>query len=172
MREFDGLPTPGAAPAPGPAQTVAEVRAAGPGPIGVSDWVEVTQDMIDAFAQLTGDLQFIHVDPDRAAAEGPFGGAVAHGFLTLSLIPRLGQAVMRPVEGVSAKINYGFDRVRFMAPVRAGARIRGRFERISVEEDRPGRLSLTNRVTVEIEGSDKPALIAEALTKWQLAEGA
>ena len=92
---------------------LAEFMASAGAEVGVSDWVEVGQDMIDAFAQLTGDLQFIHVDPARAAAEGPFGGAVAHGFLTLSLLSRLGQDVIRPVEGVAAKVNYGFDKVRF-----------------------------------------------------------
>ncbi|MGG7568114.1 MaoC family dehydratase [Rhodovulum sp. DZ06] len=171
MKTFDGLPSPGAPLDPGPAMPLEEFMASA-GATGVSDWVEVSQDMIDAFAQLTGDLQFIHVDPARAEAEGPFGGAVAHGFLTLSLLSRLGQAVIRPVEGIASKINYGFDKIRFLAPVPSGARVRGRFTRVSIAEDKPGRLAITHLVEVEIEGQEKPALSAEWLSKWILAEGA
>ncbi len=167
MQAFPGLPGPGA-PSIGAPMALAEFMAGVGTEIGVSGWVEVSQPMIDAFAQLTGDLQFIHVDPARAAAEGPFGGAVAHGFLTLSLLPRMAMEVLRPVEGVAAKINYGFDRVRFLAPVPAGARIRTRVRRDSAEEKKPGRLSVLHTVTVEIEGVDRPALSAEWLSLWTL----
>ena len=129
---------------------------------GVSDWVEVTQRMIDAFADATGDHQFIHVDPARAAAT-PFGGTVAHGFLTLSLLPRLASLVpdAGQLAGTRMGVNYGGNAVRFLSPVRSGARVRGRFRLLAFDEKRPGQYQQTNAVTVEIEGQDKPALTAE-----------
>jgi acyl dehydratase len=171
MKAFPGLPGPGA-PTIGAPMALTEFMAGVGTDLGVSGWVAVDQDLIDAFAQLTGDLQFIHVDPARAAAEGPFGGAVAHGFLTLSLLPRMVMEVIRPVEGIAAKVNYGFDRVRFLSPVPSGARIRARVRRESAEEKKPGRLSILHTVTVEIEGKDRPAVSAEWLSLWTLEDRA
>ena len=127
--------------------------------VGVSDWIVVDQARIDAFADATEDRQFIHVDPD-AAASTPFGGTVAHGFLSLSLLSRMGAETMLLPEGLKMAINYGLDRVRFLAPVRAGSRVRGRFILDSVEEKAPGQVLMRHTVTVEIEGEDKPALTA------------
>lgn len=128
----------------------------------VSDWVEVTQAMIDRFAEATGDHQFIHVDPDRAA-QTPFGGTVAHGFLTLSLIPLLSSKVPDAprLADVRMGVNYGGNKVRFLTPVRSGARVRGRFTLLDFTEKRPGQFQQTTEFAVEIEGQDKPALIAE-----------
>ena len=127
----------------------------------VSDWVDVTQAMIDRFAEATGDDQFIHVDPVRAA-ETPFGGTIAHGFLTLSLMPMLSARTDLPrLEGARMGVNYGGNSVRFLSPVRSGARVRGRFRLVDCIEKRPGQYQLTHAFTVEIEGQDKPALIAE-----------
>jgi acyl dehydratase len=127
--------------------------------VGVSDWITVDQDRIDSFAGATEDRQFIHVDP-AAAAETPFGGTIAHGFLTLSLLSRMGAQAMLLPEGMKMAVNYGLDRVRFLAPVRSGKRVRGRFTLESVEEKAPGQVLLRHTVTVEIEGEDKPALTA------------
>ena len=126
----------------------------------VSEWILVDQAMIDRFAEVTGDHQFTHVDPERAALT-PFGGTVAHGFLLLSLLPRLQASMGRPrPEGVRMAVNYGFERVRFVTPVRSGSRVRGRSTLVSVEEKRPGHLQQLAEVTLEVEGSDKPALTA------------
>jgi acyl dehydratase len=128
--------------------------------IGVSDWILVDQARIDPFAEVTEDPQFIHIDP-VAAARTPFGGTVAHGFLTLSLLSRMAADAMLRPEGVKMGVNYGFDRVRFMAPVRSGKRVRGRFVLTAFEEKRPGQYQFTHNVTVEIEGEEKPALVAD-----------
>ncbi|MFN3388524.1 MAG: MaoC family dehydratase [Allosphingosinicella sp.] len=128
--------------------------------IGVSDWILVDQARIDAFADVTEDRQFIHVDPDMAA-QTPFGGTVAHGFLTLSLLSRMAADAMLVPEGVSMGVNYGFERVRFIAPVRSGKRVRGRFTLAAMAEKRPGQWQFVHNVTVEIEGEDKPALTAD-----------
>ena len=126
----------------------------------VSDWLLVDQPMIDRFAEVTGDHQFIHVDPERAART-PFGGTVAHGFLLLSLLPRLQAGMGRPrPDGVLMAVNYGFERVRFVTPVRSGVRVRARSTLVSVEEKRPGQLQQLAEVTLEIEGQAKPALTA------------
>ncbi len=131
----------------------------------VSDWVEVSQAMIDTFADATGDHQFIHVDPERAAAT-PFGGTIAHGFLTLSLMPLLASKTEQPrIEGVRMGVNYGGNKVRFLAPVRSGKRVRGRFKLVEFAEKRPGQWQQTNEFTVEIEGEDKPAMIAEWISQ-------
>ena len=127
--------------------------------IGVSSWLTVDQARIDAFAEATEDRQFIHVDPD-AAAKTPFGGTIAHGFLSLSLLSRMGAEAMLIPEGVKMAVNYGLDRVRFLAPVKSGARVRGRFTLDSVEEKAPGQILFRHAVTVEIEGQEKPALTA------------
>ena len=131
--------------------------------LGVSDWVEVGQDRIDAFAVCTGDEQWIHVDRDRAAREGPFGTTIAHGLLTLSLLPAMNGQIGVVPEGVPQVLNYGSDKVRFLNPVKAGARVRARTELVSVTEKRPGQTLLTLRSTVEIEGEETPALVADTL---------
>jgi len=128
--------------------------------VGVSDWIAIDQARIDAFADVTEDRQFIHVDPE-AAARTPFGGTVAHGFLTLSLLSRMAADAMPIPEGVRMGVNYGFEKVRFMAPVRSGKRVRGRFRLERLDEKRPGQWQFTHQVTVEIEGEDKPALVAD-----------
>jgi acyl dehydratase len=126
--------------------------------VGVSDWILVDQARINAFADTTDEWQFIHVDED-AAARTPFGGTIAHGFLTLSLISWMGgQAMLVP--DTKMAINYGLDRVRFLAPVKSGKRIRGRFVLDSLEEKVPGQILMRHIVTVEIEGDEKPALTA------------
>ncbi|KFI28558.1 nodulation protein NodN [Haematobacter massiliensis] len=124
----------------------------------VSDWLLVDQRLVDRFADVIGDHQFIHVDPERAAREGGFGGTIAHGFLVLSLLTQLQQSAMPPGSGM--EVNYGFDKVRFVAPVRVGSRIRARFTLISSQARGTGRLD-TYGVTVEVEGQQKPAAIAE-----------
>jgi acyl dehydratase len=127
-----------------------------------SEWVTIDQPLIDAFAAATGDHQWIHVDPERAAA-GPFGGTIAHGYLTLSLLPRLSGDSWAADLGLHAKLNYGLDRVRFLTPVRAGVRIRNRARLISAEPRGEGRTLVAFENTIEIEGEAKPALIAHAL---------
>jgi acyl dehydratase len=131
--------------------------------VGVSDWVVVDQARIDAFADATEDRQFIHVDP-AAAAQAPFGGTIAHGFLTLSLLSRMAADAMLIPDDVRMVVNYGLDRVRFLAPVRSGKSVRGRFTLDSVEEKGPGQILMHHHVTIEIEGEDKPALSATWLT--------
>ena len=132
----------------------------------VSDWVEVTQAMIDQFATATGDHQFIHVDP-VAAAQTPFGGTIAHGFLTLSLMPLLSSKVPDAprIEGAKMGVNYGGNSVRFLTPVRSGSRVRGRFKLLSFDEKRAGQWQQTNAFSVEIEGQEKPAMIAEWISQ-------
>jgi acyl dehydratase len=127
--------------------------------VGVSDWLTIDQARIDAFAEATEDRQFIHTDP-AAAAHTMFGGTIAHGFLTLSLLSRMGAEAMLLPENTKMAVNYGFDRIRFLAPVRSGSRVRGRFTLDSVEEKAPGQILIRHVVTVEIEGEDKPALTA------------
>jgi acyl dehydratase len=128
--------------------------------VGVSDWILVDQARIDAFADVTEDHQFIHIDPE-AAAKTPFGGTIAHGFLSLSLLSRMAADAMLRPEGVKMGVNYGFEKVRFLSAVRSGKRVRGRFTLASFEEKRPGQYQFVHNVTVEIEGEDKPALIAD-----------
>jgi acyl dehydratase len=130
--------------------------------VGASSWITIDQARIDQFAEATEDRQFIHVDPE-AAARTPFGGTIAHGFLTLSLLSRMGGDALLLPETAGVIVNYGVNRVRFLAPVRAGARVRGRFVLDSVEEKAPGQILMRHTVTVEIEGQDKPALTAEWL---------
>ena len=127
--------------------------------VGVSSWMTVDQARIDAFADATEDHQFIHIDPAAAAAAG-LSGTIAHGFLSLSLLSRMAADAMLLPEGLKMALNYGFDRIRFLAPVRSGKRVRGRFVLDSVEEKAPGQLLMRHLVTVEIEGEDKPALTA------------
>ncbi len=131
---------------------------------GVSPWRTVTQAMIDQFADATDDYQFIHCDPVRAAAETAFGGTIAHGFLTLSLLSTFAFETTPPLEGAGMGINKGFDAVRFIAPVKTGARIRARFTLADVRVRPSGWIELTNDVVIEIEESAKPALTARWLT--------
>ena len=131
--------------------------------IGVSDWIEITQERINKFADATGDHQYIHVDPDRAA-ETPFGSTIAHGFLTLSLLSMLtsmGGGVK--LDNAVMGINYGLDKVRFINAVKVGSKIRARFKLISADEKKPKHFLIKHNVTIEIEGENKPALIAEWL---------
>lgn len=131
------------------------------GTVRVSDWVEVTQAMIDTFADATGDHQFIHTDPARAA-ETPFGGTIAHGFLSLSLMPMLAARTGAPeIAGAKMGVNYGGNKVRFLTPVRSGARVRGRFTLLKLVERKPGVWEQMQEYVLEIEGEEKPALIAE-----------
>ena len=136
--------------------------------LGVSDWIEVTQARIDAFADCTEDHQYIHTDPARAA-ETPFGGTIAHGFLTLSLLSAMTYQ-MPNITGTRMAVNYGMNRVRFISPVPSGAHIRGRFLLQKVDQIRPGEIQTTTEVTVEIEGQDKPALVAEWLGRRYFGE--
>jgi acyl dehydratase len=143
-----------------PIASIDEIRTKVGAEIGVSDWILVDQNRIDAFAAATEDRQFIHVDPE-AAARTSFGGTIAHGFLTLSLLSRMAADVMLRPEGVKMGVNYGLDRVRFLAPVRSGRHVRGRFTLKSLEEKRPGQWQFLHAITVEIEGEEKPALLAD-----------
>jgi acyl dehydratase len=144
---------------------IEDVRSALGRHLGYSDWVSITQDRIDTFADATGDHQWIHVDPERAGA-GPYGAPVAHGYLTLALTNMLLPQVVA-VHGVSAGINYGVDRVRFPAPVRVGERVRAGVELTDVV-DVPGGIQTTMRITVEIEHGEKPACVVDALSRWML----
>ncbi len=127
--------------------------------VGVSDWIEVSQDRIQQFADATEDHQFIHIDPVMAA-QTPFGGTIAHGFLSLSLLSRMAADAMLVPDTTKMAVNYGLDRVRFLAPVKAGKRVRGHFTLDSAEEKAPGQLLLKHTVTVEIDGEERPALTA------------
>src|SRR5262249_21324644 len=131
--------------------------------IGVSNWHVVTQDMIDRFADVTSDHQFIHVDPERAK-ETPFGGTIAHGYLTLSLVAPMSYEALPQIEGRAMGINYGLDKVRFLAPVLAGSRVRAHFKLKEVTPRTEKEILLKNEVTVELEGADKPAVYAESLS--------
>ena len=130
--------------------------------LGVTDWVVIDQHRIDRFAECTGDHQWIHVDVERAAKEGPFGGTIAHGFLCLSLLASAQTSIVVPSDAGQV-LNYGLDRVRFMAPVKAGSRTRTRVHLLSADDKGPGRVLIKTKNTVEIEGEEKPALVAEML---------
>ena len=145
-----------------PICTLEEIHARIGTEIGSSDWILVDQARIDAFAEATEDRQFIHVDP-AAAGKSMFGGTIAHGFLTLSLLSRMAADVILIPEGTKMAVNYGFDRVRFVAPVPAGSRVRGTFTLANVEDKGPGKLLTHHNVLVEIEGSDKTAFTADWL---------
>lgn len=142
-----------------PLSSLEEIHARIGEEIGISSWLTVDQARIDAFADATEDRQFIHTDPE-AAAQTAFGGTIAHGFLSLSLLSRMGTEVMLFPPGLKMAVNYGLDRVRFLAPVKSGARVRGRFTLDSVEEKAAGQILMRHIVTVEIEGEEKPALTA------------
>ena len=131
--------------------------------IGTSEWLEIDQGRIDTFAEVTEDRQFIHVNKELAE-KTPFGGTIAHGFLTLSLLSHFSEASGLVIEGVKMGINYGFEKIRFLAPVPNGSRVRGRFFLKSVVEKKEGNFLITYQVSVDIEGSEKPALVADWLT--------
>ncbi len=134
--------------------------------VGTSDWMMIDQDRVNKFAEATGDFQFIHVDPERAKMT-PFGGPIAHGFLSLSLLPVLtAQADLPRLDGVKMGVNYGGNKTRFIAPVKVGKRVRGHFKMLEIEEKRPGQFQQTMEFTLEIEGEDKPALMAEWITQF------
>jgi acyl dehydratase len=133
-------------------------------PLGASAWLEITQQRIDGFADATGDHQWIHVDPERAK-RGPFGRTIAHGYLTLSLVNCFLPEILE-VRGISMGVNYGCDRVRFPAPVPVGSRIRGVGELLAAEEVKGGAVQATVRVTVEIEGSERPACVADTISRF------
>lgn len=145
-----------------PLASLDEIRAQIGSEIGVSSWLAIGQERINSFAEATEDLQFIHIDPE-AASQTPFGGTIAHGFLTLSLLSRLAAEVMLIPNGVKMAVNYGLDRVRFLAPVKPDDRIRGRFTLDSIDEKAPGQLLMRHSVTIEIDGKDKPAMTASWL---------
>src|SRR2546426_10826145 len=131
--------------------------------LGVSDWLTIDQARIDQFAACTGDHQWIHVDVERARRESPLGSTIAHGYLILALLPQFQYAIGIVPSGVDTALNYGLERVRFLAPVKTGARIRNRLELLAAEDKGGGRVLITMRNTIEIAGEDKPAMIAETL---------
>jgi len=131
--------------------------------LGVSDWLTIDQARIDQFALCTGDHQWIHVDVERARRESPLGSTIAHGYLILALLPQFQYAIGIVPPGVDTALNYGLERVRFLAPVKTGARIRNRLELLAAEDKGGGRVVITTRNTIEIAGEDKPAMIAETL---------
>jgi len=145
-----------------PIATLDEIRSSVGQLVGSSDWITVDQNRIDAFAEITEDRQFIHIDP-AAAAQTPFGGTIAHGFLSLSLLSRMAADAMQVPDTTKMAVNYGLDRVRFIAPVRAGKRVRGHFTLAAIVDKAPGQLLFHHDVTVEIEGETKPALTARWL---------
>nr|WP_249132224.1 MaoC family dehydratase [Bradyrhizobium diazoefficiens] len=131
--------------------------------IGVSSWHLIDQPRIDTYADVTEDHQFIHVDPERAKKETAFGTTIAHGFLTMSMLSVMSYEVMPAIAGTTMGVNYGFDKLRFISPVRSGNRIRGRFVLAEAKLRKPNELQSRANVTVEIEGEDKPALVADWL---------
>ena len=144
-------------------KTPADLKSALGEHLGYSEWLEITQDRIDKFAEASGDHQWIHVDPERAKA-GPFGACIAHGYLTLSLVNLFLPQIV-DVQGISMGVNYGSDRLRFPAPVPVGSRIRGGGELIQVEDVKGG-VQATIRVTVEVEGQDRPACVVETISRY------
>jgi acyl dehydratase len=141
-----------------------ELAAAVGRPLGHSDWLEITQERIDQFAQATGDHQWIHVDPERAK-RGPFGRTIAHGYLTQSLVNFFLPQIVE-VRGIAMGINYGADRLRFPAPVPVGAKVRGSAELLEAEPTRDGAVQAKFRVTVEIEGSEKPGCVIDTISRY------
>lgn len=137
--------------------------------VGVSRWLSVDQERIDVFADVTEDRQFIHVDPGRAKQEAGMDSTIAHGFLTLSLLSAMALDATPVLKGTRMGINYGFDKVRFLSPVKVGARVRGRFTLASLTEKKPGEVDLVWHVSVEIDGGRRPALTAEWINRMYLA---
>ena len=145
-------------------ESVADLTAAAGETLGHSDWVTITQEEVNLFADATGDHQWIHVDPERAA-KGPFGTTIAHGFMTLSLLPRL-QHQIYTVNGVKLAINYGLNKVRFPSPVPVGSRVRATTKLVSVDDLGEGTVQATLSTTVEVEGGAKPACVAESVARY------
>ena len=145
-------------------ETPADLKNAVGKQLGVSDWLEIDQQRIDKFADATGDHQWIHVDPARAK-NGPFGTTIAHGYLTQSLVNYFLPQIVE-VHGISMGVNYGANRIRFPAPVRVGSRIRGSAELLGVEETKDGGVQATIRVTVEIEGSERPGCVIDTISRY------
>jgi acyl dehydratase len=149
--------------------SVADLRALEGTELGPTDWLEITQDRIDAFAQVTGDHQWIHVDPERAAAS-PMGTTIAHGLLTLSLAPAFMEALMA-FDGFAHALNYGYEKVRFPAPVPVGSRVRMRAT-VTEVTDVPGGAQVTTTQTIEVEGADKPVCVAQSVARfYERADG-
>ncbi|MDQ1187042.1 MaoC family dehydratase [Agrobacterium larrymoorei] len=144
--------------------SLAEVKGLVGTEVGVSDWITVDQAMIDAFARATLDDQFIHTDPERAKAESPFGGTIAHGFLTLSLLSAMNYSALPNIREQTMGINYGFEKITFVSPVKSGARVRGRFTLAEARFRGGAMLMMTYDVAVEIENEKKPALTARWIT--------
>jgi len=158
-----------AAPAkPSAAVPIASLRERIGQEIGVSGWITVDQARIDGFADVTDDRQWIHVDPVAAATQSPFGTTIAHGFLSLSLLSRMSRSALPVIAGLKTGLNYGLNSVRFLAPVRSGKRVRGRFMLKHLVERGPGQWQMTVTATVEIEGGPKPALVAEWVFLYQV----
>ena len=132
--------------------------------LGQSDWLEITQQRIDQFAEATGDHQWIHVDPERAK-QGPFGATIAHGYLTLSLVNYFLPQIVE-VRGISMGVNYGADRVRFPAPVPVGSRVRGSAELLKAEDTKDGGVQAVTRVTIEIEGAERPGCVIDTISRY------
>jgi acyl dehydratase len=149
--------------------TIAELSQQVGQEIGLSRWFEIDQKRIDAFADATEDWQFIHIDPEAAKAT-PFGATIAHGFLTLSMLSAMAYDGRPKVSGVAMGVNYGFEKVRFVSPVRAGRRIRGRFRLEALTQRSAREWQMRSAVTVEIEGEEKPALIADWLSLYVMAD--
>ena len=145
-------------------KTPADLKASEGQHLGYSDWLTIEQDRIDTFADATGDHQWIHVDPERAK-DGPFGACIAHGYLTLSLVNMFLPQILE-VQRVSMGVNYGADKLRFPAPVPVGSRVRGGGELVKVEEVKNGGVQATVRITVEIEGSDRPACVVDTISRF------
>ncbi len=145
-------------------QTPRELLDAVGKPLGSSDWLEITQQRVDQFAEATGDHQWIHVDPERAK-DGPFGGTIAHGYLTLSLVNLFLPQIVE-VHGISMGVNYGSDKLRFPAPVPVGSRIRGNAELVSAEEVKGNAIQAVIRVTVEVEGGERPACVVDTISRY------
>jgi acyl dehydratase len=148
-------------------ETPAELEGAVGQVLGHSEWLEITQERIHLFADATGDHQWIHVDPVRAKS-GPFGACIAHGYLTLSLVNHFLPQIVE-VRGISMGVNYGADKVRFPSPVKVGSRVRGTGELVKVERTKDGGVQSTVRVTVEIEGSDRPACVVDTISRYYAA---
>jgi acyl dehydratase len=140
-----------------------EFAAAQGSQLGPTEWMEISQDRVNLFADATDDHQWIHIDPKRAA-DGPFGGTIAHGLLTLSLLPHFSHQLYR-VDGITLAVNYGYNKVRFITPVKVGARIRARGEVTAINK-LEGAVQATTTITVEIEGSEKPAAVAESISRY------
>ncbi|NBU88777.1 MAG: MaoC family dehydratase [Betaproteobacteria bacterium] len=160
---MSSTPTPPSSRAGSFAQSVDEIRSLVGREAFLTDWVQLSQRHIDLFAEATGDFQWIHVDVERSRQQSPYGNTIAHGFLTLSLLPHL-MELAYSVSDIRMGVNYGLNRVRFITPVPAGSRVRGHFKLLDFQ-DLPGGAQLTTEVTVELEGSSKPACVAESVSR-------